>query len=258
MGLKIRTVLGFIFGFVLGMVLLLGFNMVFRGVWLSVGLVAAVGILLYTHPRLSMSPQTGPYLATLGFGVIGAWMKSVGPSPMRGLQRMASLMPTLFLLLAALCAIVFLLRAQGANEEARYRLLPAIVLCVMACILAYVSGDKGGADPMVNWFMTRFGWTHDQAHLATLCVRKTIHFTFYGSLALVGSLLATPRYDLKRACLFGLSLLVCFASFDEFRQHSSPVRTGSVWDIGLDLLGGLFFVGLLVLTYHRQAQRKTL
>ncbi len=79
-------------------------------------------------------------------------------------------------------------------------------------------------------------------------VRKCAHFTEYAVLALFtcracslsGSIfLRNWRY------LLPILLVATVASLDEFNQSFEPSRTSSVWDVALDITGGLVMLILL-------------
>jgi len=76
-------------------------------------------------------------------------------------------------------------------------------------------------------------------------IRKCAHFTEYGILATVASVafFKSSKRLLRRywyAAAFGLVVLV--ASLDEFNQSFEASRTGSPWDVLLDLCGGLAII----------------
>jgi VanZ family protein len=83
-------------------------------------------------------------------------------------------------------------------------------------------------------------------------IRKSAHFAEYGILALLtfrAVLLAAPKNRLATAGWIAVSIVVALASADEVRQAFSPVRTGSAYDVLLDLAGGLVAIlGVLFLS----------
>ena len=79
-------------------------------------------------------------------------------------------------------------------------------------------------------------------------IRKFAHFAEYAVLAVLASVAFwNPSGELLRrywfAAAVGLVLLV--ASLDEFNQSFEPSRTSSVWDVLLDLSGGVTAVAVL-------------
>lgn len=121
--------------------------------------------------------------------------------------------------------------------------LAGALLCGLA--VAYFSSSKGGPDPMHAAFMRWFALDSAQADLFVLAVRKAIHFCFYGLTAwLTWKAAREGGADDRSALWAGLGYAASLAVFDEFRQSSSPVRSGSAWDVLLDLAGAAFFLWL--------------
>jgi len=88
-------------------------------------------------------------------------------------------------------------------------------------------------------------------------IRKSAHFVEYGILALLtfrAALLAAPKNRLATAGWTALFIVAALASADEVRQAFSPVRTGSAYDVLLDLAGGLIAV-LVVLILSRRLRQ---
>lgn len=80
-------------------------------------------------------------------------------------------------------------------------------------------------------------------------IRKTGHFIGYGlvSLCFYWSWRMTLRQSLtagmwaqrRRAALLAIACTLTLASADEFHQRFLPSRTSSIYDVGIDLSGGL-------------------
>ena len=72
-------------------------------------------------------------------------------------------------------------------------------------------------------------------------IRKCAHFTEYALLAF-WSVLALGRSSnalLRNSrFLIAVAIVLVVASLDEFNQSFEPSRTSSIWDVGLDLIGG--------------------
>ena len=76
-------------------------------------------------------------------------------------------------------------------------------------------------------------------------VRKTAHFTEYAVLAFMTMrALVNAGYRMKRLWLSaaGVGLALLIACIDEFNQAFEPSRTGSPWDVALDVSGAVFMV----------------
>jgi VanZ family protein len=82
--------------------------------------------------------------------------------------------------------------------------------------------------------------------------RKSAHFTEYAILALLSfraALLSAARARIVTACWIALFLVGTVAAADEFRQAFSSSRTGSPYDVLIDLTGGLVaLTGLLFIS----------
>lgn len=115
-------------------------------------------------------------------------------------------------------------------------------ISVAVFLVAYFSSGIGGAGRMLAWYQAQ-GLTLAQATAVTLAFRKTVHFTFYGTVAWLGLRTAraasTPPGEAVRIAV-GLALTI--ASFDELRQAGYASRTGTPWDVGLDFVGAATFV----------------
>ena len=83
-------------------------------------------------------------------------------------------------------------------------------------------------------------------------IRKSAHFVEYAILALLtfrAALLAARKTHFATAGWVALFLVATLASADEARQAFSPVRTGSPYDVLLDIAGGLIAVlGVLIIS----------
>lgn len=171
------------------------------------------------------------YLSLFG----SAWVLSFSNARLSGPVLLVGLSGAA--LLAMACS-VRLARVRSIRLGAKW--LAASAACGLA--IAFLSGPKGGSDPMIRLAMDWFGLTLEQAELATTIARKCMHFLFFGMLAWfaakgarIGG--ATPRHAAMFAIIWG----VTHAIFDETRQSFSYGRTGSPWDVVLDGFGMVVF-----------------
>jgi VanZ family protein len=84
--------------------------------------------------------------------------------------------------------------------------------------------------------------TRGTVHALHFAVRKAAHFAEYavlGALALRALASSVPN---RRAPLWAWLLALCVALIDEGYQSTSPVRTGSLRDVGVDGVGALIGV----------------
>jgi VanZ family protein len=250
-------VCGFLIGAGLALVGILGLHAMYKGAWMPLALAAAIGVFCSFHPRLASAPATSWWVGVFLFLSLSVWMRSSQPVSLRNFQDFVRLVPGVCALFA-LPLLAIMLRRNSAAAPAQVLYLPAALLVLLIGLsIVYLSGSKGGPDPMVRFFMENLGFDERTAQSAVVLFRKTIHFAVYGMLGWAAYRLANPRFDLRAAIMFGLGIAASFAIFDEFRQTAATNRSGSVWDIGLDLLGCLTFIGISVLRYHRKSQPVT-
>ncbi len=78
-------------------------------------------------------------------------------------------------------------------------------------------------------------------------IRKLAHFTEYGVLAFLASraFRLSSRTALRKFWFVWAFLFVALiASFDEYNQSFNSARTGSLYDVLIDVSGGLFALGV--------------
>jgi len=90
-------------------------------------------------------------------------------------------------------------------------------------------------------------------------IRKLAHLTEYAVLAFWAirawkrssrSFVRNNRY------LFTIALVLIVASLDEFNQSFEPSRTSTVWDVGLDVIGGIAMALLMKLIALLRSSRE--
>lgn len=102
--------------------------------------------------------------------------------------------------------------------------------------------------PLLIWLFPNI--TEESIGLAHFLVRKAAHITEY---AVLGWLAArafsgsSQEFLRRRWFLAGLMLIVLHALLDEYHQSFVPSRTGSLYDSGIDIAGGL--IGLIGFAY---------
>lgn len=112
-----------------------------------------------------------------------------------------------------------------------------VLALALGLMVALLSGKAGGQDPMVRWFVVRWGLSPEAAGEWVHWIRKAIHFLTYGFMALgIARGMGSRR--------FGVGFALAHAIFDEVRQSALSSRTGSFWDVLLDLAGALVLVGM--------------
>ncbi|MCM3135346.1 VanZ family protein [Paenibacillus polysaccharolyticus] len=77
--------------------------------------------------------------------------------------------------------------------------------------------------------------------------RKTAHLLVYAILAvLIYGSLRYKRVRVITCVALALMFVVIIASIDEYIQQFSPNRTSSIWDVGVDLIGGCCGIAIYI------------
>jgi VanZ family protein len=214
----------------------------FSHAWLPIAMGAAYCCLIAIASWKPSPSFTVPNCATMLAGATALWLwTSSTPKSRHTLPFQAVLATSAGI--ALLFGLASLLAIFSIPKPERQSAVWMTVLVLLGWLIAYFSSSAGGPDWMLRFFEHRFGMLSEQADVAVLIVRKTIHFVFYGSVAFAASKAAlagrSKRID---AMAFGLLIALAFASFDEMRQSFVPVRTGSAFDVLLDLAGAATFL----------------
>jgi VanZ family protein len=192
----------------------------------------------------------------LGFGTLAVWFATQPRNRTTWmLAREVGPITRLLAGLAIFASVVTLARLFRATPVQRRALLPLLPLLAMTLLVAKFSGDAGGSDPMRQWFASQFHLTPGQAHVAVILVRKAIHFTFYGLIGFTATRAARYGEEPATARWTGLGYAFLLACFDEVRQSDFANRTGSAWDVGLDMLGALAGSAIALRIASRSAKR---
>ena len=106
--------------------------------------------------------------------------------------------------------------------------------------------------PLIEFFFP--GAAPDTFLLVHAAIRKTAHFVEYAILAFLASrafVLSGSAAMRSRWAAGALALVIATAAIDELNQSFLATRTGSPWDVMLDLCGGLSAV-LVVYAFRRR------
>lgn len=123
----------------------------------------------------------------------------------------------------------------------------------IALALATLSGGAGSAVGWEQLFRTWFNLTPQQADLAVKVVRKCIHFSFYGSLALTMALASwKSAKPMPKSLLIGTIWSAGHGAFDELRQSLTPGRTGSPADFAVDMVGAAAFLSVFFVLQRKK------
>jgi VanZ family protein len=119
------------------------------------------------------------------------------------------------------------------------------------------TSTSGMLDPLLRWLFPELS----DASIKTLhgMVRKSAHVCVYAGLALLVLRALRIRYmaPVLRAGALSLAFVVAVASLDETHQGFSIHRTGSMGDVGLDLLGGSLALALVSVLLSRSERRRS-
>lgn len=166
--------------------------------------------------------------------------------------------------------------ARGENEGRRGLPIVAVVdepspariavawllVGVWATVIWQLGTDgfsMGRTGPVLEWLIALFGADVDYETRFDLHVllRKSAHFLEYALLALLAfraAWVSAGRARILTACWIALFLVGTLAAADEIRQSVSAVRTGSPWDVVIDLTGGC--VGLVGVSLLARRMRR--
>ncbi len=242
-----RTWLAWIVGFALFFGSAFAFLLVVSLSQPSAWLPAAFGFAFYG--LLGFSPRIEPRMRVglaVAFGSVSCLLGLASGGSMVDHKRQVyqTAGEALMLIPAVVGGMLVLGSATAQKKASRAALGPAVILMLLGWTISYFSSAHGGASPMVNWVMRHLHLDRHAAEVAVIAVRKTIHFTFYGFVTLMGLMAASRNGSAGKACVVAALLTtLAYASFDELRQSSQPDRTGSVWDVLLDLGGGSVALG---------------
>jgi VanZ family protein len=124
--------------------------------------------------------------------------------------------------------------------------LPVIL---WAAVILSASNDSFSVNHSGGWLRRIFG--RDLPYPVHVAIRKTAHLLEY---AILGAL--AWRTDRRVAVALAIAALVAIT--DETRQSFTASRTGSPWDVGLDVLGAAVGVWCVRRFFGRgEAQRLT-
>ena len=146
------------------------------------------------------------------------------------------------------------------RRRRRRRIVLAWTWVVLWAGVIWVLGGDGFSDSatrpeLLEWLRRLFGEFDPQTRRRMLlALRKSAHFVEYAILAVLtfrAALISAGRNQLASAAWVALFLVATLATADEARQAFSPVRTGSPYDVLIDIAGGAVAVAGLHLVTRR-------
>lgn len=108
--------------------------------------------------------------------------------------------------------------------------LPVIL---WAALILSSSNDSFSSGHSHGWLETFLGRNFPE--LVNHAVRKAGHILFYG-------ILGALAWRADRRWFVALGVVLTVASFDEYKQSLTRERTGTVWDVLLDVCSALLFI----------------
>jgi len=139
-----------------------------------------------------------------------------------------------------------------------------LLVLVWTAVLCWLGSDVGSLNTTSRFIGPLLRWLLPEAPQAALdqihfFLRKGAHVGGYGVLAFLTllALLASTRAAALRLTLPALAWVLAVAVSDELHQASSLARTGSAWDVALDLSGGILALALALAYTRRMHVRRT-
>ncbi|MCM3871286.1 MAG: VanZ family protein [Pyrinomonadaceae bacterium] len=143
------------------------------------------------------------------------------------------------------------------TRSTRERIWRYAPLIVWMALITFASSNELSADntsrvigPLLLWLFPNI--TEESLSLSHLLVRKAAHLAEYAVLGLLAARAfsgSAAEFLRQRWLLASLILIVLYALLDEYHQSFVVSRTGSLYDSGIDIAGGL--VGLVGFAYFR-------
>jgi VanZ family protein len=139
-----------------------------------------------------------------------------------------------------------------------------LLVLIWAGIIWQFGSDAYSLDRTSRLLQPLIDWLLAGVDLATRLrihawIRKSAHFIEYAILALLAfraALLSAESQRIGTAFWVALFFVATVAAADEFRQSLSTARTGSPYDVLIDVAGGLIgLLGVLVITRRMRTSK---
>ena len=209
--------------------------------WWLWGLFVLFGIWIGQLPALKQLDPKLTTLAAYAFPFLLLWLAS-NPEPSGTIKTFVFQMVLGVIALAAIVSLIGEISVYGKQPTMRPVFRALVPLFVCCWLVAFFSSSTGAGHHMVDALMKALRMDQDEAQTVVLIFRKSMHFLFYGCFGWFGYRLAIRGGAAKQAVLLGLAVVLMHASFDEIRQSGYGDRTGSFWDVCLDMAGASGFV----------------
>lgn len=230
----------FLLGLLLGVAALVGVNVIVRGIWMPLAFSMLVSALIYNQEWLRKRKIAGAISLALVFGVCGGWLDSNDQIASQG--HIATIAKGLTALSVAFF-LVLVVRAATLAPKMRAAAWWMVVLVLVACMVAVGSSSAGSAHRMEQFMIHTLHMAPAQVDAIVPIFRKCFHFTFYG----IGGWFAwraahAAGVPSRNRWLFGLSVILLLATFDEVRQSTVADRGASQYDVMIDVAGAATFI----------------
>ena len=138
-----------------------------------------------------------------------------------------------------------------------WRYAPLILWMALIFFASTDAFSAGNTTGLVRSLLTWLFPGISEARITVLhfLIRKLSHFSAYAVLALlaVRAFRSSSRQVLRQHWVVTSGLLIiCYALIDEFHQSFVPSRSASIFDSLIDIAGGLFVLGCLVVYRRRR------
>jgi VanZ family protein len=199
------------------------------------------GFWLWQLPDLKAIDPRLTVLAAYGFTFLFLWLSS-NPEPSGTIKTFVFQMVVGAMAIAAIAAVIGMISIYRKQESMRSVIAALCPLLIVCWMVAFFSSSTGAASHMVASVMRLLSLDQADAQTVVQIIRKSLHFLFYGTFGLLGFRAAVRGGAANKAVLLGLMVVLMHASFDEIRQSGYANRTGSFWDVCLDMAGATCFV----------------
>jgi len=243
--------LAVVLGGAAGLLTLVFIDRFLPGFWAPVAFACGITAVVYSQDWLKKRGFAFWTSSSIGLGVCAGWLASQGlTSRVIDFEYLPALGLEFFCVISFVMVLVKTMRLPKKDRAPGWWI---VALIIMGWCVSVGSSSAGGADHMVE-FCVRHGMVRHDAEFVVMVIRKSIHFSFYGSLGLFARNAAlSAREKPAAAWRFALLLALAVACFDESRQLSVPGRGASLYDVMLDFSGAVTFN---LLSTWRASRRK--
>jgi len=153
---------------------------------------------------------------------------------------------------------------QKSVPAMRERLVACAPLVLWTAVILVLGSSQGSSaqtsrfiKPILEFFLPNAA--PDTFLIVHGLIRKTAHFVEYGILAMLAAraYLISASSKLKWWATFSIAAVAAVACVDELMQSFLTARTGSAWDVLLDLSGGLVGLALYYLLNYRKGSSES-